>query len=144
MGAPTITAAPALFRGCSLRQAAGQSIPNATYTELSWDSAEYDTDSFADTVNNRIVIPAGVEKIRLTIGYRLGGTSGFSIVNVWKNGVRYTPFYYQCANSSGVGPVIVSDVIEVSEGDYFEVQIYHNTGAAKTTAEAFYGCEVVK
>lgn len=136
-----ITSPPKPFKGCFLAQNAGQSLPAGTYTALSFNAVVYDTDGFYDAAEpTRITIPAGVKKIRLSGGVRIGSTRiGFRI---YKNGGLAT--YGILADNYDYVTCFGTCVLEVEEGDYFEMQASSGTAQTTMTAHTYYNCEVVE
>lgn len=99
-----------------------------TWTPIIWTTEERDTDGIWDIANpTRLTVPAGVTKIRLTS--RLAGDSADVFGNnqfiFRKNGASFpsgtTAFSLGgggYTNPNGLG---VTDVLDVVEGDYFEL-----------------------
>jgi len=147
MSVPLISAAPKPFRGCLLKAANGTSVPSGTMTALNFTDEVYDTDSFHDTSTNnaRITIPAGVKKVRLTGSASI--TSG-QFLGFLKNGSLAWAYEgsteINITNTSGEGTVS-SHVLEVTEGDYFELGVSHSSGTTKTPNinKTYFSCEVV-
>ena len=145
MSIPIISPAPPKFRGCLLSQSTGQSIPNSTTTVLDFDQPEYDTDGFHENVLNpeRITIPAGVNKVRLYAG--LDNVNRNAGLRLYKNGAdsflgRVYGLSYEWKNN-----YFTSAVLEVSEGDYFDIRAYQSSGSGQTTNTygTIFGCEVL-
>lgn len=140
------------FRGALVKQTVGQALNNHSSIEIiNFNAEEYDTDSFHDNVtnNSRLTIPAGVSKVRL-IG-AIGFSAVFSAnakVRISKNGVAgviglcsedfpsggYTNPHY-CIGSA---------VVEVVEGDYFELTIYKSANGTTDTNYTWFAIEVVE
>ena len=123
------------FVGVAVKKTATQGTNNTTFTLLTWNSEDYDTDGFHDnSVNNqRITIPAGKGGKYLVsgiIGWEPNAT-GVRIVNLRKNGSSVT---YVVALPAG--PVSdfttlpFSYVIEVVATDYLELNVYQSSGGA--------------
>jgi hypothetical protein len=130
-------AAPAAagFVGCSLYASANISLANDASPILTWDSENFDTDTFHSTVTNtsRITIPSGKGGKYLLIasipfahnatGYRLGGFIKNGVNNLYAN---------QVANlSATIGPFLnFSTIVEAVATDYFEVQVNQTSGGS--------------
>ncbi len=121
------------FGGCLLGKSAGQTINNATFTVLTWDTEVYDTDDLHDNVtnNSRITIPAGWLKCRLSAGVRWTSNNvNDRIVHFKKNGSTFPGMAQHnrpAANNSEDS--IVSAPIDCVAGDYFECQVWQDRGA---------------
>jgi len=126
--------------GTSLTKSAGQSIANATYTAISFDGEDYDTDAFHDnsTNNSRITIPSGkAGKYLVTANISLeSGAGNFRIINIYKNGSGTGD--NTVATVSGFGTIVVKTVVmNLAVGDYIQAFVYQNSGGslnANTTA----------
>jgi hypothetical protein len=139
-----ISGSTAEFSGCLLKKSTGQSIPNNTLNQfLTWDQEVYDTGyngtPFHDTVTNntRITVPAGVTKVRLSGQVDWGfGDNGYRIVVITKNGTSpggYVGAAVDQRNAVIGGSTIqplVTPVVDVEEGDYFELRVLHTAGVA--------------
>jgi hypothetical protein len=119
------------FTGCLMKQS--QSIPNSTYTAMTFTSEIVDTDGFHDNSSNtsRITIPvgfagkylfnsswvwqSGANQIKV-IQYKLNGTVDVQTVSNVSN-QQWTPWF----------PYIVN----LAEGDYVEAFIYHEIGSTQ-------------
>ena len=121
---------------------------NATYEVQNWDGTSIDTHSFVDS-SNGFTIPAGVSKVRMTIGAR---ASTGSVANQWfifKNGsildtINGGIFVESEANSGyNNGSVTgVTGVISVTEGDTFDLRYYLNS--TTPTWDIFFEIEVIE
>lgn len=130
--------------GCFLRHSTTQgSLAASTQNPLNFDTELYDTGylgvPFHDTVtnNSRITIPAGVTKVRLAGGGSVNDTTDGSdrSLEFLLNGSSMTPRVISRDASPGGTSLIhalASEVIEVSEGDYFEIAEFHGNGTGTT------------
>jgi hypothetical protein len=125
------------WKGCVVRKSANQTLANNTGTMLTWDTEDLDTSSFHDTVTNntRLTIPSGVSKVRVYAGVRWS--------NLASGGVRQLYMFKNGATFQGRGAVlmyaattvtheqeVVSAVLSVSAGDYFEIGTYQDSGGS--------------
>ena len=122
------------FVGCSLSNSTSQSIPNNTYTAITWSVERFDTDGFHSTVTNtsRITIPSGkAGKYRVSIlGEYDDNTTGFRQVSVYKNGTRYLAFY---TTPSAVYPSGgLTCVMDLAVNDYIEMYVQQDSGGSRT------------
>jgi hypothetical protein len=137
-GAP-VWATPAsgsTFAGCSLYKSALQTITTATNTVLTWDTENFDTNTFHNNVtnNSRITIPSGKD------GYYLfniacawsGATGDFRLLRLYKNGAEIT-FNYVAPATYGPGQALTYIASAVAT-DYFEVYVYQDSGANRNVA----------
>ena len=75
-----------------IRQNSATSIPNATRTKVSLDTADIDTDSGLDSTNKRWVVPSGkAGKYQLFYQLRYETASNFDDCNImiYKNGIHF-------------------------------------------------------
>lgn len=141
-----------IHMGVLVTKSALQDIPSAaTWTALTWDQEEYDTDAFHDNVtnNSRLTVPAGVTKIRLAGGAISNVSSSFTFgLRIVKNGSASAPSNGQWSTtgfSNGLQS-IASPTIEVIAGDYFEMEAVVSTAGRDVVSgpETFFAMEVVE
>jgi hypothetical protein len=126
------------FAGTRLLQGSPhQSIPNNTYTSVTFGTETYDTNAYHSTVSNtsRITIPSGkAGYYSLWFQITWDNTNTFSTeTSIAKNGnITHTAYYRYWVNSGGYMTVQISDVLYGAENDYFEFQVYQNIGTAMT------------
>ncbi|MBB6214950.1 hypothetical protein HNQ80_001035 [Anaerosolibacter carboniphilus] len=123
-------------KGARVKLSSNQSIPNDTLTILSFASEGYDTNDFWNIYSpTKLVIPQGVSKIRVSACVVWAtSTAGYRLLRVLKNGVSFEGMpYSQFGPSTDVGDVrqnVVSSIVDVVAGDYFEVQVRQRSGGA--------------
>jgi hypothetical protein len=119
---------------------AGQSISNTTYTALTYDSENYDTDSFHSTSTNtsRLTIPTGKGgKYQINTFVNWDSTSGGRrIVTIYKNGTNTRVLGNQ--TSSGYLGQTGAYVIELAAADYIQVFVYQDSGGTRNCDEQKY------
>lgn len=122
------------FVGCSVYKSGLQSINTATYTALTWDLENYDTDSIHSTVSNtsRFTVPTGKGGKWLlsgTLQYASNST-GQRGGAIYINGVLYS--YMNQLQSTGALDIILSSavVLNLAAADYVEVYGWQNSGGA--------------
>lgn len=135
-----VGSAASTFVGVSCYNSGGPTIANSTYTALTFDSEDYDTDAFHSTSSNtsRITIPTGKGGkylLNAVIGWEANstGTRGMAF---YKNGALVTyPMQYPTATVetwyNG------SMVLSLAAADYVEVYAFQSSGGnlnAKGTA----------
>jgi hypothetical protein len=121
---------------CKLRRVAVQSISNATYTYISFDSEDYDIGSIADPVTNHRVDIRRAGKYMIT-GYTrfpsvldaAESLAGYIDVNGVSriSGVTYSPTTNQSVFLS------VSVILDLAAGDYIQFNLWQNEGASQNT-----------
>ena len=136
-GVPVWGAAPSpSFVGCSLVDSAagGQSISNSTWTALTWDSEDFDTDGFHSTSSNtdRITIPSGKAGKYLVTGIAGWGseTAGRRNHGIYKNGTLYKAITMSPA--AQYPQASISFIINLIVGDYLSFYVWQNTGTSIT------------
>jgi hypothetical protein len=116
---------------------ANQTLSNTTWTPIGYDTEEYDTDNFHDNAvnNSRLTVPAGVSRVKLTANvYWQQDNVGRRIHALRKNGAQIIgSFYASILPEDGIGSNtssvnLASPVLSVSEGDYFEINAYQDSG----------------
>lgn len=113
-----------------LYKAAVQSIPNATWTAVTFSDENWDTNSFHSTSTNtsRITIPAGLAgKYQFNSrGYFDSNATGVRYVAIYKNGSSISVNYFGAYANNGF--VSMTTLAEAAVGDYFEVYVFQNSG----------------
>ena len=126
-------AAPSLV-GCSLYKSANQSINNNTFTAITFNSEDYDTDSFHDTSTNtsRITIPSGKGGKYLITGVIIfqDNATNDRTVYLYKNGTSDQELFAQ-KNAGGYNTSNGLSFVKVlNAADYIEVFALQNSGGA--------------
>ncbi len=111
-----------------------QSLPNATYTAITYDAESYDTDAFHSTSTNtsRITIPSGKSGYYSVffIGCFAANGSGARVIKIQKNGVNDLSTAVLFGNSGAQTSMVIADVLNLTAGDYLEVLAYQSSGGA--------------
>ena len=138
------------FKGVLLTKTTAQTIPNRTWVPVVWQNTVYDTDGFFEGGNgSKIIIPEGVDKVRLTANTRweTGGT-GYRNMSIKKNG-QYAPGLgfanLEAINASA--NILQSAVVPVQAGDYLEMYASHENGEdfnLNADDATFFAMEVVE
>lgn len=122
----------AAFAGASVYKSAAQSIPNDTLTTVTWNSEDFDTNSFHSTSSNtgRLTIPvAGKYLINAMIGWDTTGNTNTKTVTMRKNGADLFK-----SNGLGTGSDYQSQslqyIVNAAVNDYYEILVYQTSGAA--------------
>jgi hypothetical protein len=125
--------AAASFVGASAYNNANQSISNATWTVLNFNSENFDTDAFHSTSTNtsRMTIPSGKNgKYMVTMkGHFQGNSTGDRFVGLVKNGSSVGAWRLSAVsgNSIGFGQSVVMDLVAT---DYLQVEVYQDSGVS--------------
>ena len=137
------------FSGAVVKLTTNETLTTAT--AVPWDAAVYDDsagdDWWTSGAATRLTVPAGVAKVRLTWNWNL--TAVHADIQVWpeKNGSPVDGGGYQRGQGSVVGSSGGSAVIEVSEGDYFELFPTFSSGSpvfrSDTVGSTFFAIEKV-
>jgi hypothetical protein len=130
------------FRGAIVRRSTAQSIPDSTWTYVTWEIAEYDTDDFwVDSAGpDRFVVPAnkGIRYVRLSANVTWSEDSrGWCQVEFRKNGEAFVgrgrvSYYNSMANEPMQTPNVQnmqSAVVPVQEGDELSVGVQQMSGS---------------
>lgn len=120
-----------------IRSAAVQSIPNATGTVITFDTEIEDTNAFVDlaTFNTRITVPTGLDGI-----YAISGNIRFATAataTIMEVAVRVNASISIASEIIGGGSdraVSCATVRRLAAGDYLDMTVYHNNGAALNTS----------
>jgi len=123
------------FVGCHLYKSGTQSINNSTDTALTWDSEQFDTDTFHSTSTNtsRITIPSGKAGKYLFTGRINWATNatGSREFKFFKNGVEQ--FWQPVAVAPTQTGNTWTTIYDAAVSDYFEAYVWQNSGGALTT-----------
>ena len=136
-------------------QTSGQAISNESFTKITWDSEDFDTDSAFDLGNNKFVAPSAgkyyfnawitgdtnlnYDRFHTAI-YVNGSAPTFAGA-----GSRYTNHPYPNIGS-GYFSYNINFIYNASLNDYFEVYLYQDSGGSITTNENrtwFYGYKLI-
>jgi hypothetical protein len=115
-----------------LYKAAAQSIPNATWTAVTFSDEAWDTNSFHDTSTNtsRITIPAGLAgKYAFNLrGFFAANATGVRYIAVYLNGVSVRINYFP-ANAADF-EIALNTKINLVATDYVEMYVFQNSGGS--------------
>lgn len=129
---------------CSLVHPGGVSIPNDTWTALTFTSELVDTDTMHDNSTNnthvtfttagRYLIVAQVAFVAIASPAGIGGR-----FNVNGGGAIVSELKAAACNQDGNG-ITVSCLLNPSAADYLEFEVWHNKGSAVDTYGSQNGC----
>ena len=138
----TLTNFPANTPAFSVWLDSTQAVANTTATKIIFNDEDYDTDSAYDTSNGRFTVPTGkAGKYVFTCSVQAPDmTDGkYMWVRWYVNGsntktiggtVRYQGWTSNFASSSANMNMSAVCQIDLSEGDYVELYMYHNRGSS--------------
>ena len=116
--------------GTLVTASANQTIPHATWTELTWDLEEYDAGGWHDP--GRLTVPPGVAFARASAGFRWGANSLTGVIQcrIIKNGSTFAGQPQQAYAPSGNDTqFLVSGILPVVPGDCFTAEVRQTSGA---------------
>ena len=141
-----------------LKLTSNESISGATWSKLdnfttvSTDNSP--SQAISDATNSRMIIPAGVEKVRLSAGARINDVSGqvglqiyhYDSNNNWLEQSADTSVGFMEVDSAGNdAATTATPILEVNQGDYFEVWAYgQDAGYAEVNRGTYFEMEVVE
>jgi hypothetical protein len=121
------------FHGVSVYNSAAQTISNATFTTVTFNSEWFDTDAFHSTSTNtsRLTVPAGFAgyyRVEMKLFFTTNGT-GSRLALIYKNGTDVAASYLeQGAYSNGKNMLHTFLVLNLAVNDYIEVKIWQDSG----------------
>jgi hypothetical protein len=136
-GVPTWATAGAGFVGVKVFQSADQSLSNATFTAITFNSETFDTDGFHSTSVNtsRLTVPsgkAGYYLVTAQLAYN-GNATGQRQAEVTVNAAGgFAKFIQLNAGSSYVPQPKGVTILNLAVGDYVELNGYQDSGGALT------------
>lgn len=136
------------FSGALIGFSANQFIGhNATspYFKAAFDTPVYDAGGWHSAANKRLTVPAGVDRVKVKASLVWAmEPAGIRQIVIWKNGAfcaGLQPNNLRAVPDTTTDHEAISHVIEVNEGDYFEVHPFQNCGYAlqiqKSTGTCF-------
>lgn len=146
------TSYPSSWQGALVKFASDESMTGGASETLAWDSEVYDEGGWHESVTNpsRLTVPAGVSRVRITIAvvWQSINDSYFRIF-LYKGGSEITTgggiYHYSYLGENGVVPSIhvSTPVLEVSAGDYFEVNALIGVNATVEADRSWFAIEKV-
>ena len=126
------------FAGCSLYLGSAISTSNDTYTTMTFNSENFDTDAYHSTVTNtsRITIPAGKGGKYLfygNIGFA-GNANGVRTATIYKNGTNYLFFNTKEPGATYEGSAEITLIVNAVATDYFELLVRQDSGGSLNTS----------
>jgi hypothetical protein len=130
------------FSGALVNMTTDDTGNHSSGTIIGFDEEQYDNASIHDTVtnNSRLTVPADVTQVRVLGGVRATGVAAAlsAAIEIWKNGSRDYIGLSGDARADGefteASLSCCSPVLNVSEGDYFELR--YESSDTSTTIDA--------
>ena len=123
------------FKGVLAKLGANSSIPSGSNTIINWTDEVYDTNAFhSSSVNvSRITIPTGFSRVKIQASLLWNSaSSGYRRAVILKNNaVADGCSQVEIPPGEGIlGMLLSTPVLNVSQGDYFEIRVFQNSGNA--------------
>src|SRR3990167_8801783 len=122
------------FSGSRLYHSVAQSINTATWSNIAWDTEDFDTDNYHSLVSNnhRITVPqTGYYRIHATITWASNAT-GFRVSRLDLNAAPTVIAFGDSQNAcNGNNHISQIDTIKyLTAADYIVLSVYQNSGVA--------------
>ncbi len=133
----TVVEIPQTTRARATRITSGVSCASGVWTSIPYNGVDFDNGSIHNTVTNptRFTAPrAGTVQIGASASVTLGVAADIGI-RILKNGTSpIAQQLYPSNATSAQGQIIqITWLDKASTGDYYEIQVYQNTGSSMTT-----------
>lgn len=119
----------------SAYQTAGtaQSIPNATYTKVTFQTKEFDTNNNFDPVTNYRFTPTvtGYYQVNAQVNFVSMAATGTVFVMIYKNGANAKIGQRITPNINNIAVVVSTLIYMNGATDYLEVYVYQGSGSAQ-------------
>ena len=118
--------------GCRVHRSAIQSIPNSTWTKVNFDTEDWDIQSeFDSTTNYRFTsTKAGKYLVSASILYNTVADGTRVDIAIAKNGIKVESAISYAAKADAYPTVCVTSVLNLSAGDYVEIETLHDGGTS--------------
>lgn len=120
------------FKGVLATNSVGQTANSGSTTTLTFNSEDYDTDSFHSTSSNtsRLTVPSTGYYLVWTKIRVQGNSSGYRYINFRKNGSTSYQDIINYPNHANDFSMYFAMVLAATANDYFEVQYTQNSGSS--------------
>jgi hypothetical protein len=131
-------ASGASFVGAKVTRSTAQSMANDTWTVISFDTEEFDTDGYYTSGSpTRFTIPSGKGGkylVTATGFFNNSSTSGSRLTKITKNGSEYSPGYGTWMSAATTRThALLNTVVALVATDYIEFNMYQNSGGSLNT-----------
>jgi hypothetical protein len=120
--------------GCGLTNSTNQSVPNAAFTAITFNTESFDTNAFHDTSTNtsRITIPSGAGgKYTFTACTGFAPSSSYPVsLRLLKNGSTVVAYTENNFDAGVIRSARIAITLDCAAADYFELQAYQSSGGA--------------
>ena len=126
------------YHGALMKLNGNKSLAASSYLLVPWGGSVYNTGGWWSTSNpSRLTVPSGVTKVRISASILWESSdSGYRQLRIKKNGqYSYGLPYDRYTAISTSGHTGQSAVVEVTAGDYFELEVYHTASPAVALRE---------
>lgn len=132
----------------SANRSGSQSVANATFTKVQYNSEEFDTNSCYDPTTNFRFTPtvAGYYQVNAAVSWSF--TSGITFAVIYKNGSQAK--WGSIVTATSIGSVCTVSTLIYLNGttDYLEGYVYQSTGGSQTiatnSAETYFQASMVR
>ena len=120
--------AHAMIPAVSIKKSSGQSIPNSTVTQMTFDIVEYDSDNMK--INSTQLQCKTAGKYLIVVNTFWGaGTIGHRLTQIGKNGVSFETTELS-ASPNGFPAYTLTTITDLQIGDYIDIHVKHDQGVA--------------
>jgi len=128
----SIEALPSDLKYALVKRITNQTLSANIATKILWTAEEADVGGWHDTdrLHSRLTVPAGVFKVRVGFGIRTEAThTGWLYASIGMNGESFNGrSLVRMASANEDTATAWSSIIDVTEGDYFEVTVIAENG----------------
>jgi len=124
------------FSGARCHKASDQAVTTATWTQLTWDTEEYDTSNYHDLTTNtdRFTVPTtGYYAITITTSSSNSGTNATRYYNIRQN-TNSMVIMAERTSQLDIGNTVATNWY-FTAGQYVSIRVYQTSGSTQT----FYG-----
>ena len=132
----TPAASTPVAKGVSVYNTVGYAIATNTFTALTYNSEDFDTDGFHSTSSNtsRLTVPTGLGgkySIKAQLEWNVNAT-GIRALKIYKNGTAVKASTEAVPSSTVYVGLVMSTDLELAAGDYIELYAFQNIGTNLT------------
>ena len=118
------------------KNGSNQSIPNNTYTKVTFSTEEFDIGGYFDTTNSRFTPPAGYYSFNASGLLLASSDTHIIVLSLYKNGVSYKLGPYNRASGTGSIGAGINCLAAANGTDYFELYIFQDNGTQNLSGAA--------
>lgn len=138
---PLAATTPGYSEGARVYNSADQSIPNAEFTALAFNSERYDTDTIHDNSTNNTRLTCKTAGVYIIIGQVQfeSNATGDRGVRIMLNGTNQLALVWQAAATTGNKYFIAQTLFTLEVNDYVELFVYQSSGGALNSVKSVSG-----